>query len=60
MVKVKKCSFCSYDVPIGRGITYVKKDGTIYNFCTKKCKKALLNYKKNPRKTRWTGVYGKE
>ena len=45
MVKVKKCSFCQYDIPIGRGVMYVKKDGTILNFCTNKCKKAMINYK---------------
>ena len=60
MVKVKKCSFCGYDIPIGRGFMYVRRDGTIYNFCTNRCKKAMLKYKKNPRKTRWTSFYGKE
>ncbi|MHA1190822.1 MAG: hypothetical protein ACTSP9_00830 [Promethearchaeota archaeon] len=39
---------------------YIKRDGTILNFCTQKCRKALVLYKKNPRKTRWTSVYGKE
>jgi len=60
MVKVKKCSFCQYDIAIGRGVMFVKKDGTILNFCTSKCKKAMLQYKKNPRKTRWTAIYGKQ
>lgn len=39
---------------------YIKKDGTILNFCTNKCRKAMLDYKKNPRKTRWTNIYGKQ
>jgi len=60
MVKVKKCSFCAYDIPIGRGVMFVKRDGTILNFCTNKCKKAMINYKKNPRKTRWTKIYGQQ
>lgn len=60
MVKVKKCSFCRKDIPIGRGVMYVRKDGSISNFCSKKCRKAQLVQKKNPRKTRWTAVYGKE
>ncbi|MHA1256200.1 MAG: 50S ribosomal protein L24e, partial [Promethearchaeota archaeon] len=42
MVKVKKCSFCGYDIAIGRGVMFVKKDGTIFNFCTNKCRKALI------------------
>jgi len=60
MVKVKKCSFCGYDIPIGRGMMYIKKDGTILNFCTAKCRKAMIVYNKNPRKTRWTSYYGKQ
>ena len=60
MVKVKKCSFCGYDIQIGRGVMYIRKDGTVLNFCTNKCKKAMLLYKKNPRKTRWTSYFGKE
>lgn len=60
MVKVKKCSFCNRDIAIGRGHMYVRKDGTIHNFCNQKCRKAMLVYKKNPRKTRWTEVYGKQ
>jgi large subunit ribosomal protein L24e len=60
MVKVKKCGFCGYDIAIGRGVMFVKKDGTIYNFCTNKCRKALIKQNKNPRKTRWTAVYGKQ
>ena len=60
MVKVKKCSFCGKDVLIGRGHILVKKDGTILNFCTHKCRVSMLEQKKNPRKTRWTVYYGKE
>ncbi|MHA1883736.1 MAG: 50S ribosomal protein L24e [Promethearchaeota archaeon] len=60
MVKVKKCSFCGFDIPIGRGVMFIRRDGTILNFCTKKCKKAQVLYKKKARKTRWTSFYGKE
>ncbi|UCC21003.1 MAG: ribosomal protein L24e family protein [Promethearchaeota archaeon] len=60
MVKVKKCSFCGYDIPIGRGIMFVRRDGTVLNFCTNKCRKSMLDYKKKARKTRWTAYYGKQ
>ncbi|MFX1323069.1 MAG: 50S ribosomal protein L24e [Promethearchaeota archaeon] len=60
MVKVKKCSFCGFSIPIGRGVMFIRRDGSILNFCTPKCKKAMLKYKKNPRKTRWTAFYGKQ
>ena len=60
MVKVKKCSFCGYDIPIGKGHMYIKKDGTIFTFCTHKCRISTLVQKRNPRKVRWTALYGKE
>jgi large subunit ribosomal protein L24e len=60
MVKIRKCSFCGFDIPIGRGMMYIKKDGTILNFCTARCRKAMIVFKKNPRKTRWTSYYGKQ
>jgi large subunit ribosomal protein L24e len=60
MPKTQNCSFCQYQIPIGRGLMYVKRDGTILHFCSNKCRKAMLNQKKNPRKTRWTKVYGQE
>ena len=60
MVKLKRCSFCGFDIPIGRGHMYIQKDGTILNFCTQKCRKSMLIYKKNPRKTRWTSYFGKQ
>ncbi len=60
MVKVKKCSFCQGDVLIGRGHMYIKNDGTILNFCTHKCRVSMIVQKRNPRKVRWTSVYGKE
>ncbi|MFW9998775.1 MAG: 50S ribosomal protein L24e [Candidatus Hodarchaeota archaeon] len=60
MVKVKKCSFCGFDIAIGRGIMFVKRDGTVLNFCTNKCRKAMLDYRKKARKTRWTSYYGKQ
>ena len=60
MVKVKKCSFCGYDIAIGRGMMFVRRDGTVLNFCTPRCRKAMIKYKKKARKTRWTAHYGKQ
>ena len=60
MVKVKKCSFCQKEINIGHGHMYIRRDGTILNFCTNKCRISMLVQKKNPRKTRWTEIYGKQ
>ncbi len=36
---------------------FVKKDGTIYFFCSMKCHKNLLKMGRIPRNVRWTGFY---
>ena len=33
-----KCSFCEKNIQKGSGIAFVKKDGTIFYFCSAKCK----------------------
>jgi large subunit ribosomal protein L24e len=58
MVKVRICSFCGGAFQPGEGITYVKNDGSILQFCNRRCRMNKLVYKKNPRKTKWTKVYG--
>lgn len=60
MVKVRVCSFCGSTIQPGQGITYVKNDGTVMNFCSKKCRVFRIEYKKNPRKIRWTKFYGQK
>jgi len=39
---------------------FVRRDGTVLNFCAKKCRKAMVDHKKKARKTRWTAYYGKQ
>ena len=60
MVKILKCSYCGKNIAPGYGTTYVKNDGSIFNFCTKKCKKYKLKFKKPARKVRWTKFYGQK
>ncbi len=38
---------------------YIKNDGTIYWFCSSRCRKGLITYKKDPRKLKWTKRYVK-
>ncbi|WP_457554539.1 50S ribosomal protein L24e [Candidatus Pyrohabitans sp.] len=49
----KECSFCRREIEPGTGKMYVKKDGTIYYFCSSKCEKNMLKLGRNPRKVRW-------
>ncbi|MBS3137375.1 50S ribosomal protein L24e [Candidatus Woesearchaeota archaeon] len=48
------CSFCGIDIPKGTGKMYVKKDGKIFYFCSRKCEKNLFKLERVPRETRWT------
>jgi large subunit ribosomal protein L24e len=54
MAEIKKCSFCYRDIEQGTGQMYVKKDGTVYNFCSNKCYKNMIELKRTPRTTEWT------
>ncbi len=48
------CSFCDGPLVKGTGLIYVKKDGTLYNFCSSKCRKNTLNLKREGRRQKWT------
>jgi large subunit ribosomal protein L24e len=54
MVERKVCTFCGNEIEPGTGKMFIKKDGTIYNFCSMKCQKNLLVLKRIPRRVRWT------
>jgi len=59
MVERKLCSFCGNEIEPGTGKMYVKKDGTILNFCSNKCQKNLLKLSRVPRRTGWTKSFNK-
>ena len=60
MVKVLKCSYCGSEIPPGTGTTFVKNDGSIFQFCSPKCRKMKLKFKKPARKVRWTKYFGQK
>ena len=53
---LKTCSFCKREIPVGKGIMYVKTDGTILYFCSSKCKKSMIVFHRNPMKVKWVRV----
>lgn len=57
MVEKRNCSFCGEAIEPGTGKMYVKKDGTVYNFCSNKCKKNNIDLERVSRRTRWTVRY---
>lgn len=48
------CSFCDNAVRKGTGVLYAKKDGTLFYFCSSKCRKNSLNLKREGRRQKWT------
>ncbi|MBO7388643.1 MAG: 50S ribosomal protein L24e [Methanomicrobium sp.] len=53
MVDSYVCTFCGEPIEPGTGKMYVKKDGTIFYFCSSKCQN---NYRlgRVPRRVTWT------
>jgi large subunit ribosomal protein L24e len=60
MPKSFKCSFCGKPFPPARGLMFVKNDGSIFYFCSRKCRRSLLEMKRDSRKLKWTIYYGKK
>ena len=53
----RSCSFCGNDIEPGTGKMFIKKDGTIFLFCSSKCQANLLKLGRIPRWTPWTQAY---
>lgn len=60
MAEAKVCSFCGKEIEPGTGRMYIKKDGNVLNFCTKKCFKNMVELKRVPRTTAWTKKFAVE
>ena len=60
MVELRVCSFCGKEIEPGTGNMHVKKDGTVFLFCSNKCSKNQINMKRIPRRTTWTRAYARE
>lgn len=56
---IKPCSFCGRPVAKGSGIMLVKNNGTVLWFCSAKCRKNMLELKRDPRRLKWTDKYVK-
>jgi large subunit ribosomal protein L24e len=57
MPVTRTCTFCGNDIEPGTGKMFIRKDGTIYFFCSSKCQKNMLKLGRIGRKVRWTRRY---
>lgn len=60
MVERRICSFCGQEIEPGTGRMFVKKDGSVFHFCTSKCYKNMIELKRVPRRTAWTVQFFRE
>jgi large subunit ribosomal protein L24e len=57
MPQVYPCDFCGRRIPPGTGTSLVRRDGRILRFCSSKCRKSMINLRRDPRKLKWTLKY---
>ncbi|HVO77256.1 MAG TPA: 50S ribosomal protein L24e, partial [Methanomassiliicoccales archaeon] len=60
MVELRVCSFCGKEIEPGTGKMFIKKDGTVFLFCSNKCSKNMIDMERIPRRTTWTRAYARE
>lgn len=51
---IHECSFCKTEMELGTGKMFVKRDGSLFYFCSSKCEKNMLKLRRVARKTEWT------
>lgn len=54
MPTMHRCAFCGREFPHGVGMLYVKRDGSMLWFCSRKCRVYMVEQRKDPRKLKWT------
>jgi len=55
-----KCSFCSNTLETGTGVMFVKNDGKVLYFCSKKCERNMVNLRRESKDVRWVTKKKKE
>jgi large subunit ribosomal protein L24e len=53
MVDTRTCSFCGEGIEPGTGKMFIRRDGTIFYFCSSKCQNNS-QLGRVPRRVRWT------
>jgi len=53
------CSFCGRKFIQGQGTMFVRRDGAILWFCSRRCRIYMTKHGKDPRKYKWTGRHAR-
>jgi large subunit ribosomal protein L24e len=57
MVVHRTCSFCAGEIEPGTGQLFVKRDGSLYAFCSSSCRKQQLVLGRVGHRLRWTRAH---
>jgi len=57
MVVKRQCSFCASEIEPGTGSMFVKRDGTVFHFCTSSCRKQQLHLGRVGHRLKWTRAH---
>ena len=57
MVAKRQCSFCASEIEPGTGMMFVKRDGTVFHFCTSSCRKQQLHLHRVGHHFKWTRAH---
>jgi large subunit ribosomal protein L24e len=57
MVVKRQCSFCAAEIEPGTGSMFVKRDGTVFHFCSGSCRKQQLHLGRVGHRFKWTRAH---
>jgi len=57
MVVKRQCSFCAAEIEPGTGSMYVKRDGTVFHFCSSSCRKQQIHLGRVGHRFKWTRAH---
>ena len=57
MVIKRSCSFCAGEIEPGTGTMFVKRDGTVFTFCSSSCRKQQLHLGRVGHRLKWTRAH---
>jgi large subunit ribosomal protein L24e len=57
MVVHRTCSFCAGEIEPGTGQLFVKRDGSLYAFCSSSCRKQQMGLGRVGHRLRWTRAH---